>query len=283
MAKKSKKEIGFKFSKKYLCYILGLPAIESLLIFIFGLLLISKSILIFGNSSYYVYSFLAFLPFLIYLVYKKIELCNLFENLDWQTIWFVFIWLGQLIPAFIFIYLLPNLHYATISTTILSAILTAYLSYAITIFFFYYFFRRFKNNLKLLLFAIIGLVLATLFIQNNNMGPEFGFILQFEAIFITLAPILFGFLYKVYKEKEINAKYIVNQFIMTEFFGIFSLITLLLAYLVNNAIPQGTIFVLTKLSVVQFIFIGLLSFSTSFLFVFLISIIILLLQLRDKV
>ena len=281
MAKKSKKEIGFKFSKKYLLYILGLPAIESLLIFIFGLLT-SKSILIFGNSSYYVYSLIAFLPFIIYLLYKKIELRNLFENFGLQTILFAFIWLGQLIPAFIFIYLLPNLHHAIISTTVLSAILTVYLSYAITLFFFYYFFRRFKNILKLLIVGIVGLVLATLFIKNN-MGPEFEFILQFEAIFISLAPVLFGFLYNVYKEKEIDAKYIVNQFIMTEFFGIFSLITLLLAYLVNNAIPQGTIFVLTKLSVVQFIFIGLLSFSTSFLFVFLISIIILLLQLRDEV
>ncbi len=281
MVKKYKKETSFKFSKKYLFYILGLPTIESLLIFIFGLL-ISKPILIFGNFSYYGYSLLAFLPFLIYLLYKKIELCNLFENLGLQTIWFAVIWLGQLIPAFIFIYLLPNLHHAPISTTILSAILTAYLSYAITLFFFYYFFRRFKNNLKLLLFAIIGLVLATLFIQNNNIGSEFGFILRFEAIFISLAPVLFGLSYNVYKERG-KTRYIFNQFIMTESFGIFSLITLLLAYLVNNAIPQGTIFDLAKLSVVQFIFIGLLSFSTSFLFVFLISIIILLLQLRDEV
>jgi hypothetical protein len=283
MVKKSEEENSHKFSLKNLLVYLGLPLIESLLIFIFGWI-VSYQILFFGNFSYYGYSFLAFLPFLIYLylLYKKKELYTLFEKFGWQTIWFVVMWLGQLIPAFIFTYLLPNLHQALISTTVLATILTVYLSYAITLFFFYYFFRKFRN-LKLLLFAIIGLVLATLFIQNNNIGSEFGFILQFEAIFISLVPVLFGFLYNVYKEKKREAEYIFNQFIMTESFAIFSLITLLLAYLVNNAIAQGTTFHLATLTTVQLIFIGLLTLTTSFLFVFLISIILLLFQLRNRV
>jgi hypothetical protein len=273
--KDGKKLKGLK--KLFLIY-LGVLGVEFVLLFVFGYLL-SNEILIFGNYSYYGYAVLVFLPFIAYIIKYRENLYS-FYNEKWQNfalriLLFAIIWLLQLFPFFVFEYVLPYFHLNYyISATVLTVLLALYLFYAIVLYFIYNFFRRILvGNKKLLLIAILGLALAVLFIKNNNLSSEFGFLIQFEGIFVALVPVLFNFIYNIFKGDRVIAKEIINQFALTETFGVLSITLLLLAYLLNNEIPSRTVFDLNKLSLLQFTFLGSLTLSLSLLFSLLISII----------
>ncbi len=260
--------------KKLFGFYLLVLAIEFVLLLFLGLLL-SENILILGNYSYYAYSLTSFLPFAVYVIKFRKAISDLYEEI-WvsfflKVLFFTTIWLLQLLPFLVFEYALPYVHLNYyIPTTVLSVILTLYLSYTIVIYFVYVLFTRLvSGNVKLLLIALFGVSIAYLFVKSNNLASEFGFILEFDGIFVSLTPVLFNFIYEIEKKDEYMAKEIIRRFKLTEAYGIFSIILLLMAYLINNAIPE-----------IQFIVFGMLAISISFLFSILISIVVTMYKLK---
>ena len=166
-----------------------------------------------------------------------------------------------LFPAIVFLILSSYHANPYITATGLSGILVVYEAYAIVIWFIVYLISK---NPKETALATIGFALAALFIKSNDLQSDFMLLAAVEGIFIPLIPTFFSSLSKILVEQF--EKPLTEYMLQIEAFFIISLISLLLAVLVSNALGPNTNFSLNNLTPVEAIYLLLMSVALVLLF-----------------
>lgn len=255
--------------------VIFLYAIELGLVYFFGTLISNNP---FGLGSfkyiYYLCALIAFIPFIVYFLHKKQEMSSLIKLVDGKRSlnwYFIAEWFLPFFPTVFFSILLVSFHINYyISSTVLAWLLLVYGLIASVIWFLVYFVS--KMDTKVIALAIVGFILAILFIQSNDLQAEFTLLVIVEGILIPLIPTFFSSLSQLLA--DLFKKNLAEYILQIEAFFVASLISLLLAALVSNSINPNTYFNLLSLTSIELVYIYLMSVGLALLFVALVGFLI---------
>lgn len=220
---------------------------------------------------YYLYAFITFIPFIAYFLNKKQEMFSPIKLVDGKrslNLYFIAEWFLPIFPAILFSILLVSFHADYyIGSTVLAGVLLIYTLIAAIIWFLVYFVS--KKDTKVIALAVVGFILAVLFIQSNNLQAEFALLVVVEGILIPLIPTFFSSLSQLLADlfKKNLAEYILE----IESLFVASLIALLLAALVSNSMIPNTYFKLLALTKIELVYIFLMSVGLALLFLALVG------------
>lgn len=220
---------------------------------------------------YYLYAFITFIPFIAYFLNKKQEMFSPIKLVDGKrslNLYFIAEWFLPIFPAILFSILLVSFHADYyIGSTVLAGVLLIYTLIAAIIWFLVYFVS--KKDTKVIALAVVGFILAILFIQSNNLQAEFALLVVVEGILIPLIPTFFSSLSQLLADlfKKNLAEYILE----IESLFVASLIALLLAALVSNSMIPNTYFKLLALTKIELVYIFLMSVGLALLFLALVG------------
>ena len=220
---------------------------------------------------YYLYAFITFIPFIAYFLNKKQEMFSPIKLVDGKrslNLYFIAEWFLPIFPAILFSILLVSFHADYyIGSTVLAGVLLVYTLIAAIIWFLVYFVS--KKDTKVIALAVVGFILAVLFIQSNNLQAEFALLVVVEGILIPLIPTFFSSLSQLLADlfKKNLAEYILE----IESLFVASLIALLLAALVSNSMIPNTYFKLLALTKIELVYIFLMSVGLALLFLALVG------------